>query len=56
MQGQPWSLIQTIEFIVIGGIGFEVVIALFDDHVTGGAGTASSTGVFDVDAEIDRNV
>jgi hypothetical protein len=56
MQRQTRRLIQAVELIVIGGIRFQIRIALFDDHVAGGAGAASSAGVFDMDAEVDRDV
>ncbi len=56
MERQTRSLIQAVELVVIGGIRFQIVIALFDDHVAGGAGAASSAGVFDMDAEVNRNI
>jgi hypothetical protein len=49
-------LIEAIEFVVVGGIGIEILIALLDDDVAGGAGAASSAGVFDLDAEVDGDV
>ena len=54
MQGQAGSLIHPVQLIVIrlGKIG----VAAFHNHVAGGAGAASSTGVFQLNSEIQRDV
>ena len=56
MERQAGGLIETIQLVVIGGIGAQICVALFYDHVARGAGAASSTGVFNVNAEINGDV
>ena len=56
MQRQARGLIEPVELIVVGGIGAQIRVTFFNNDVAGGAGAASSAGVFDVDAEVDRDV
>lgn len=56
MKGQAGGLIQAIHFVVVRGMRLQVLIALLDDYMAGGAGAASSAGVFDVYAEVDGDI
>jgi len=50
MQCQARGHVEAILFIVIHG--GEVVVALLDDHMAGGAGARSTAGMFNVKAEM----
>lgn len=56
MERQAGGLIQAIELVVIGGVWAQVVVTLLDDHMAGGAGAASSAGMFDMNAEVEGDV
>ena len=56
MKRQAGGLIEAVEFIVVGWVGAQILVSLFDDHVAGGARAAASAGVFDMDAEVDGDV
>jgi len=56
MKSQAGGLVEPVHFVVIRRIRTQILIALFHDHVAGGAGAASSAGVFDLHAEIDGDV
>ena len=54
MQSQPWRHIQTIKLVVVS-FG-QIRIAAFYDHVAGGAGAATAAGVFELNAEVQRDI
>ena len=56
MKGQAGRLVEAIKLVFVGRIGAQVRVALLDDHVAGGASAASSTGVFDMHAEVDGDI
>jgi hypothetical protein len=56
VQREAGSLVQPVEFVVIGGVGSQVRVSLFDDHVASGAGAASSARVLDMHAEVDGDI
>jgi hypothetical protein len=56
MQRQARSLIQPVELIIIGRIWTQIRIALLHNYVAGGTRAASSAGVFDMNAEVDRDI
>lgn len=54
MQRQAWRHIETIQFVIIGGR--KIVVPGFHDHVASRARTASAASVFDMNAEIHRDI